>query len=122
MISDEVSSRSKNAKSKSAHGKHSNSQDIQSTISPASIRTSSRKRFPLNYLWPGMFATKLISHRERTTVLPGNDFWRAIKLRLSTSSWRVAVRRATFVRLNDVTIPAQTPIPRKNIVLDSMAA
>ena len=35
-----------------------------------------------------------------------------------TSGWRIV---HTFDKLNDATIPAQTPIPRKDMVLDTMS-
>ncbi|KAE9023435.1 hypothetical protein PR001_g12911 [Phytophthora rubi] len=61
--------------------------------------------------------------RHEIDLAPGSNYcvtrqWPLPRDQKATGGWRIV---HAFNKLNDATIPAQTPIPRKDMVLDSMS-
>ncbi|KAG4064001.1 hypothetical protein PC123_g1252 [Phytophthora cactorum] len=101
--------------------------------SSASSSRSSRRRFPPYFHPTVVFGMRSTSRPVPSTASLGNGCFRAIKRKPSTLSLRATVELDTskatggwrivhaFNKLNDATIPAQTPIPRKDMVLATMS-
>ncbi|CAH0488359.1 unnamed protein product [Peronospora farinosa] len=99
------------------------------TISPVSTQIFSRRKFQLSFrriVWPfprdqviaidEFFEGRRKAGHVRESISPHSNLTFCVKK--STGGWRIV---HAFNKLNDATIPSQTPIFRKDMVLNTMS-